>query len=100
MTRKYYSQLWAELDQLDMLGYGYVEQQAENLFRKYRDDIEKLTEWVMVINHKCWDFYEKHNSPASNFYSDLYYKYYEKAIDFLDMQNRKEDLSYFITTLD
>lgn len=100
MTRKYYSQLWKELDALDEIGVDYLEEQTENLFRQYRDDIEKLTEWVMVINHKCWDYHEKHEPLASDIYSKLYYKYYEEAINYLDKENRKDDLSYFIRTLD
>ena len=54
----------------------------------------------MVINHKCWDHYRAGNRKLSEYYSDLYYEYYDKALHYLDNSGKKEDLVYFIQTLD
>lgn len=77
-----------------------IELVAEKEFDNYKDDIEKLTLLVMVINHISWYHHDDGNDELSQLYADLYYKYYEKAIDYLDSNGRDEDLTYFIRTLD
>ena len=54
----------------------------------------------MVINHKCWDHYHNGDNTLSGLYGDMYYEYYDKAIDYLGKNGSKDQVSYFIQTLD
>ena len=53
----------------------------------------------MVINHKCWYWYEK-NQEFSVCYNDLYYMYDGLAIDYIENTMGQKELSYYFSTLD
>lgn len=91
---------WERFDTAEMCGEATIKGVAEANFDVYKDDIEGLTMLVMVINHKSWNHHDMGNDKLCSLYADLYYKYYEKAIDYLEENNREEDLRYFIRTLD
>ena len=91
---------WNQFDAVEPLGEMDIKAMANELFEQYKDQIESLTTLVMVINHKSWDHYSHANDELCSIYTDLYYDYYEKAIDYLE-QNKDEDaISYFVRTLD
>lgn len=77
-----------------------IEDTVNNLFERYKDDYIELTNLIMAVNHKSWDCYKIGNNRMSEIYSDLYYKYYEKAISYLEETNNSEGLKYFFRTLD
>jgi len=91
---------WQRFDLAEMCGKNTIIGVAEASFDEFKDDIEGLTMLVMVINHKSWDHHGRDNAGLSELYADLYYQYYEKAIEYLESKNRNDDLSYFIRTLD
>lgn len=91
---------WQRFDLAELGGENVIKDVAKVSFDEYKDKIEWLTMLVMVINHKSWNHHDIGNSKLCSLYADLYYKYYEKAIDYLDENNREEDLRYFIRTLD
>ena len=91
---------WERFDTAELYGKATIQDVAEANFNEYKDDIESLTMLVMVINHKSWVWHDFHNDELCSIYADLYYKYYEKAINYLEKNNREEDLRYFIRTLD
>ena len=91
---------WKAFDDAEEAGIDTILVIANILFQRWKDSIKELTEFVMVVNHKSWDHYEKDNDELSEVYTELYYKYYEKAIEYLESKKRAEDLSYFIKTLD
>ncbi len=91
---------WGEFDLAEITGTQMIKKLAEDLYQKNKDDIQALTDLIMVINHKSWTWYELHRSELCDLYAELYYKYYEKAIDYLESQSREDDLTYFIRTLD
>ena len=92
--------IWSAFDAVEFEGVDAIKKFAEASFNKSKDMIEWLTMLVMVINHKSWDHYQKGNEGLQELYTDLYYEYYEKAINLLEKENRDEDLTYFIRTLD
>ena len=77
-----------------------IKELARKKFEEYKDDYKKLTWFIMALNHLCWEWHSIGNSKLSELYSDLYYEYDEKAIDYLEKHNTKEELSYFFKTLD
>ena len=92
--------IWAQFDFAEVCGPNTIRGVAEADFDSYKDDIEWLTMLVMVINHKSWHHHDLGNEKLCELYAELYYKYYEKAINLLEAESRENDLTYFIRTLD
>lgn len=91
---------WKAFDDAEETGNATIIAIASIMYQRWRDDIHELTDLVMVINHKSWDHYSKGNAAFQELYTDLYYEYYEKAINYLESKGRDEELTYFIRTLD
>lgn len=91
---------WQAFTEAEKDGEATIITIASIMYQRWRDDIEELTDLVMVINHKSWDHYRKGNAKYQEVYTELYYKYYEKALDYLEKEGREDDLRYFIRTLD
>ena len=91
---------WFEFDMAELYGEENIRELAAAAFDKWKVEPVVLTDLVMVINHKSWDHYSRGNDELSSLYADLYYKYYEDAIDYLEAQKDEEGLRYFIKTLD
>ena len=100
MSYQYFTTFWSDFDIAEHFGSAAIDDTAIRAYNEWKNDVKYLTELVMVLNHKCWDHYHKGSEILSEHYSDLYYEYYEKALDYLDKKGNKEDISYFIQTLD
>lgn len=100
MSYKYFTTFWSDFDIAEHFGDAAIDDTAKRAYNEWKNDVKYLTELVMVINHKCWDHYHKGSEILSEHYGNLYYEYYEKALDYLDKKGNKEDISYFIRTLD
>ena len=72
---------------------------AEKLFQQYKDNIVYLTELIMVINHRSWQWFQV-DDELCDIYTELYYEYDEKAINYLEKKGNQEELTYFFRTLD
>jgi len=82
------------------IGTNTIKDTVNELFEICKISIKNLTELIMVINHRSWELYEEGNRELSALYADLYYDYYEKAIDYIQKHYNEKDLLYFIRTLD
>lgn len=91
---------WRAFDEAEEAGRATVIEIASILYQRWRNNIEELTDLVMVINHKSWDHHYNGNDDMCNLYADLYYEYYEKAIQYLEDNGREKDITYFVRTLD
>ena len=91
---------WGEFDLAEISGNETIKDLAKKFYEKYKDDIVALTDLVMVINHKSWTWHDFHRDNLSELYANLYYEYYEKAINYLEKKDDQDDLTYFIRTLD
>lgn len=100
MDYKYFTTFWSDFSIAECFGKTAIEDTAKRAYEEWKDDVSYLTELIMVINHKCWDHYHNGNNILSNLYGDMYYEYYDKAIDYLDKNGSKDQVSYFIQTLD
>lgn len=90
---------WQDFTIADTFGIQAIKDTAERAFTEWKDNIEYLTELIMVINHKCWYWYEK-NQEFSVCYNDLYYMYDGMAIDYIEKTMGQKELSYYFSTLD
>ena len=90
---------WRAFTDAENLSAQTVSTIASILFERWKDNIKDLTDLIMVINHKSWQ-HSDFGTELCDLYAELYYEYYEKAIDYLEKKGRDEDLTYFIRTLD
>ena len=64
-------------------------------FKEWKEDYEFLTELVLVLNHKVWQYHEKRPE-----FAELYNTLWEQT-DQYAMENLKdEELSYFFDVTD
>ena len=79
----------------DKFGASAVKDTYNRAFDSWKDNVEYLTELVMVLNWKIWEHYET-NLPLAELQQDLYYKTDDWAMSNL----KDEDLQYFLRTTD
>ena len=91
---------WEDFSIAEKFGEAAIKDTAERAFNEWHTNVEYLAKLVLVINHKCWDWYEKDNDTLTRLYSDLYYKYNDMAWDWLQANATEEEREYYFRTLD
>ena len=91
---------WQDFSIAEIYGDEFIKDTAQTAFLNYCGNIKYLTELIMVINHKCWYWYENGKEGLSKLYSDLYYEYDSRAIEYLEEHGSEEDKHYYFSTLD
>lgn len=87
---------WADFTIGELVsGINGVKDTFRRAFAEWKSNVKYLTELVMVLNHKCWYWYQK-NDELSKLYSDLYYEANGYAYENLE----GDDLTYFVDILD
>ena len=87
---------WQDFSIADRFGAEAVKDTYRRAFSEWKDDVEYVTELVMVLNWKCWEHYEAGRMELSELYSELYYEADGWCLDNL----KGEDLQYFLRTTD
>ena len=110
--------IWHELNKVDKAGEdkapsksisGELKEKAREIYQKIKNDYVGYTEFVMALNHKCWDWYGRANATSdkkdearkraiSKNYADLYYLYDNKFFE--DYKENKKALQYFVEVTD
>lgn len=110
--------IWRKLNLIDKAGEDKaptksirreLEEKAREIYQKIKKDYVAYTEFVMALNHKCWDWYRLANATVdkkdearkraiSKNYADLYYLYDTQF--FRDYKDNKEALQYFVEVTD
>ena len=57
----------------DRFGAAAIKDTYKRAFNEWKNNYVYITELCMVLNHKCWMWYDK-NETISELYGDLYYK--------------------------
>ena len=86
---------WSDFSIADAFGTDAIKDTFNRAFKEWKSDYIYLTELVMVLNHKIWQWYEK-NPEYGKLYDELWGKADEYALDNL----KGEELSYFLHTTD
>lgn len=86
---------WQDFSIADAFGAGAIKDTYKRAFKAWKSDKVYVTELVMVLNWKCWQWAEK-NPAYSELYSDLFYEAQGWCYDNL----KGEDLQYFLRTTD
>jgi len=79
----------------DNFGINAIKDTYKRAFKDWKSNCEYLTELVMVLNWKSWQWSEK-NTKFCQLYIDLYQKTHNYALNNL----KGEDLSYYLRTTD
>ena len=86
---------WMDFTIADAFGIAAVKDTYKRVFEEWRNDYRYLTDLVMVLNHKIWQWYEK-NDALARVYNELWDKTAQYAMDNL----KGEELSYYLEVTD
>lgn len=87
---------WEDFSIADHFGISAVKDTYNRAFKDWKTDYKYLTEFVLVLNHKCWQHYNEGNMNLSEVYSELYYKAHDYAREIL----RGEEAEYYYRITD
>lgn len=87
---------WQDFSIADNFGETAVKDTYQRVFEEWKHDYKYLTELVMVLNHKIWQFYNQGDEPMTRLYDSLW-----KMADAYAINNLKgEELEYFYRVTD
>lgn len=73
---------YADLSMAECYGKDEVKDTYRRVMKSWIDDVEYITEFILCLNHKAWEWYGRKNREMSELYSTLYEegrdKFYEK----------------------
>jgi hypothetical protein len=87
---------WSDFTIADAFGIDAVKDTFKRAFKEWKDDYKYLTDLVIVLNHKCWEHYERGNQQLSKLYQDYFYEAQNYAYDTL----KGEEFDYFWKKVD
>lgn len=80
----------------DVFGESAVKDTYKRAFNEWKEEVEYLTELVLVLNTRCWLHFNKGNKKLSELYAELYHATDQYAYKTLE----GEDLEYYFRTTD
>lgn len=86
---------WSDFDIADRFGKEAVLDTYNRAFKEWRYDYRYLTELVMVLNQKCWQWYK-----IDNELSELYCSLFEVADNYAIENLGGAELKYFLEITD
>ena len=86
---------WNDFSIADAFGNSAVADTFKRAFNEWKGDYKYLTELVMVLNHKIWQWYKKNNALAQ-----LYNQVWKIADSYAVNNLKGEELEYFYRTTD
>ncbi len=86
---------WSDFTIADRFGVGAIKDTYKRAFNEWKDNYKYLTELVMVLNWKIWQFHEKNNQ-----YAEVYNKLWEEADAYACNNLKGDEAAYFFWTTD
>lgn len=86
---------WDDFSIADHFGMNAIIDTYNRAFSEWKTDYKYLTELVMVLNHKSWQYYDQ-NEPLSRLYNILFEQAYQYAVANL----KGDEIGYFYITTD
>lgn len=86
---------WQDFSIADRFGIEAIKDTYNRAFDGWKGNHEYLTELVLVLSHKIWQWYEK-NEDIARVYNDLWEQTDTYALDNL----KGEQLTYFLSVTD
>lgn len=89
----------------ERFGVNAIKDTYKRAVKEWLDNCAYYTELVVVLNQRCWYFYDKFNEKKderykrlSKLYSDLFYEARDKGFD--TYKHGTEEFEHFWSTLD
>ena len=86
---------WSDFTIADRFGVSAIKDTYKRAFNEWKDNYKYLTELVMVLNWKIWQFHEKNNQ-----YAEVYNKLWEEADAYACNNLKGDEAAYFFWTTD
>ena len=86
---------WDDFSIADRFGASAIKDTFKRAYGEWKTDYIYLTELVMVLNHKIWQWYET-NDAIAQLYNDLW----ERAVSCATNTLKGEELDYYYRTTD
>lgn len=86
---------WSDFSIADRYGIPAIKDTYNRAFQEWKDNYIYLTELVLVLNWKIWQWYETRES-----YAEVYNELWEKADQYAMENLHGEEMNYFIDTTD
>lgn len=86
---------WSDFSIADRYGIPAIKDTYNRAFKEWKDNYIYLTELVLVLNWKIWQWYETRES-----YAEVYNELWEKADQYAMENLHGEEMNYFIDTTD
>ena len=87
---------WQDFTIADNFGINAIQDTYNRAFNEWKNDYKMLTELVIVLNHKIWQYYELQNEQFTNLYNTLW----EQADSYACNNLKGKELAYFYDTTD
>lgn len=79
----------------DQFGISAIKDTFKRAFTEWKDNYKYLTELVMVLNHKIWEYYEINDE-----YATVYNELWGKADEYACENLHGEEAAYFFRVTD
>lgn len=88
---------WMDFSIADRFGLSAIQDTFNRAFEEWKSDYRYLTELVLVLNHKIWQWWEVQNDHP---YALLYNKLWMKADNYALDNLKGDELDYFLREVD
>lgn len=92
---KTFTTFWDDFSIADMFGVAAIKDTYKRAFAEWKYDYKYLTELIMVLNWKCWSYYQKNDE-----YCELYSSLYNAADEYACNNLKGEEARYYFGTTD
>ena len=86
---------WQDFTIADMFGLEAVQDTYNRAFAEWKHDYRYLTDLVMTLNHKIWQWYQKNEALAR-----LYDRFWTETADYAMDNLKGEELTYYFNVTD
>lgn len=90
-----FTTFWEDFTIADCFGTDAIQDTYNRAFKAWKDDYKYLTELVIVLNHKIWEWYKKNEE-----YAELYDKLWKQADEYACEHLKGEEAVYFFKITD
>lgn len=90
-----YKGFWQDFTIADKFGVSAIKDTYKRAFNGWKDNVEYYASFVMTLNHKIWEWYEKDEAIAR-----VYKELWLKADEYGRNHFKGEDASYYFEFLD
>lgn len=87
---------WNDFSTAERFGVEAIKDTYRHTKAEWERDQVCGTELSMILNHKCWYWYEEQHTKLSQLYAELWEEYHEWVLD----NWKGEDLKYYLEITD